>query len=199
VGVAVDDRRTCRLRIDDVRISSGIREVLVIPTAPTGKDSQTISLWNFDESETDYLAHWTPGGRTNQRGLPYAHRIAEYEFDRDPDWIDGRWRKTIKGPLQRHSTRITGHETSPKNVILFCDTEDSGAVMFDEQRCGVMACVMKPKLVTDPARFGLLRRPTLNGDLWITVAPGKLWRSETPRAALSPDFMARRPTHAALH
>ena len=179
VGVAVDDRRTCRLRIDDVRISSGIREVLVIPTAPSVKDSQTISLWNFDESETDYLAHWTPGGRTNQRGLPYAHRIAEYEFDRDPDWIDGRWQKTIKGPLQRHSTRITGHETSPKNVILFCDTEDSGAVMFDEQRCGVMACVMKPKLVTDPARFGLLRRPTLNGDLWVTVAPGKLWRSET--------------------
>ncbi|MFO0427053.1 MAG: LamG-like jellyroll fold domain-containing protein [Planctomyces sp.] len=183
VGVAVDDRRTSTLRIDDVRISSGIREVLVIPTAPSIKDSQTIALWNFDESETEYLAHWTPGGLTNQRGLPYAHRIAEYEFDLDPDWIDSRWQKTIKGPMLRHSTQITGHETSPKNMVLFCDAENSGAVMFDEQRCGVMACVMNPDLVTDPARFGLLRRPTLNGELWVTVSPGKLWRSESAERA----------------
>ncbi|MBW3598677.1 MAG: LamG domain-containing protein [Planctomycetes bacterium] len=175
VGVRLEDRRPSAVLIDDVRISSGVRDVVAAPELPLIEDDQTISLWSFDESEEAYLARWTPGGETNQRGLPYSHRIAEYEFERDDSWVDGRWQETVKGPFLTHSTQIPGRQVSPKNMTVFLDREKTVAVMYDLERCAAVAGFTQARLKTDPARYGLLRKPTLTGQMQFFVSGPKAW------------------------
>ncbi|WP_169978823.1 LamG-like jellyroll fold domain-containing protein [Tautonia rosea] len=185
VGTRIEDRRPNAVLIDDVRISQGIRDVVAAPTTAFVTDEQTIVLWNYDESEAEYLARWTPGGETNQRGLPYPHKFGAYEFQEDPDWIDGRWQDTDKGPFVSHSTQIPQRQLGPKTLTLFLGPDRSTTAVFDLERCGIVAGLTESTWTTDAMRFGLLRKPTLKGSLQSYVSPGKLWR--TPPGDTTPD------------
>ena len=129
-----------------------------------------------EESQDEYLKKWTPGGPTNQAGLPYPHREAAYEFEKDPDWADARWQETDKGRFVTHSTLIPKRGVSAKNMTIFPGKENNFALMFDLQRCAVMAVVDNADFKIDEFRFGLLRKPTLNGDVRAYVNPTRLWR-----------------------
>ncbi|WP_152053538.1 LamG-like jellyroll fold domain-containing protein [Tautonia marina] len=185
VGTRIEDRRPNAVLIDDVRISSGLRDVVTPPSTAFVTDEQTIVLWNYDESEAEYLARWTPGGETNQRGLPYPHKFGAYEFQEDPDWIDGRWQGTDKGPFVSHSTQIPQRQLGPKTFTLFLGPDRSTTAVFDLERCGIVAGMTQSTWKTDSMRFGLLRKPTLEGSLQSYVSPGKLWR--TPPSDSHPD------------
>jgi len=176
IGTRIEDRTPQAVRIDDLRISAGIRDAIVRPTAPLSKDDRTLALWDFDQTSEEDLDRWTPGGATNQRGLPYAHRYADYEFEIDADWIDGRWQQTVKGPFVTHSTRLPDREVGPKALTVFLAEDASTAALFDLDRCGFVAGVTSASFTIDPARFGLLRKPTLGGDLQFDVPPPKVWR-----------------------
>ncbi|RUL86960.1 LamG-like jellyroll fold domain-containing protein [Tautonia sociabilis] len=176
VGTRIEDRSPNAAMIDDVRISSGLRDVIAPPESALVVDDRTIALWSFDESEADYLARWTPGGETNQRGLPYPHRYADYEFMTDDDWIDGRWQQTDVGPFASHSTLLPNRQVGPKGLTLFLGPERSSAALFDLERCSVVAALSPSSWRRDPMRFGLLRKPTLEGRLLSYVAPAKTWR-----------------------
>ncbi|MFK7821045.1 MAG: LamG-like jellyroll fold domain-containing protein, partial [Planctomycetaceae bacterium] len=176
VGVSIDNRLASAVQIDDVRVSSIARDIVGVPNAALIKDENTIELWNFDESEADYLSKWTPSGETNQPGLPYAHREAGYELEKDKDWADARWQQTDKGRFITHSTLIPTHAVSPKNMTIFPGDRKDFALMFDLQRCGVMAVIDDATFKIDEFRFGLLRKPTLQGDLRAYAFPQKLWR-----------------------
>lgn len=176
VGTRIEDRSTNAALVDDVRITEGLRDPIVVPGSPAVKDDRTIALWSFDESEADYLAHWTPGGETNQRGLPYPHRYAEFEFETDADWQDDRWQLTDKGPFVTHSIRLPGHEVGPKAMAIFPGDDRSTAILFDLERCTPVAYVRGAELKVDPLRFGLLRKPSLAGDVAFSVVPAKGWR-----------------------
>jgi hypothetical protein len=176
VGVAIENRRAADVQIDDVRVSSGVRDIVGVPNAALVEDENTIALWNFDESEADYLSKWTPSGETNQAGLPYAHREGGYELEKDKDWADARWQQTDKGRFITHSTLIPKRAVSPKNMTIFPGDSKDFALMFDLQRCGVMAVVDNATFKIDEFRFGLLRKPTLQGDVRTYSFPQKLWR-----------------------
>lgn len=177
VGTRIEDRRPNAVLIDDVRISGGLRDIVAAPTTAFVSDEQTIVLWNYDESEAEYLARWTPGGETNQRGLPYPHKFGAYEFQEDPDWIDGRWQATDKGPFVSHSTQIPRRQLGPKTLTLFLGPDRSTTAVFDQERCGIVAGLTESTWTTDPMRFGLLRKPTLDGIVHHYVSPAKLWRT----------------------
>lgn len=176
VGTRIEDRAPVPALIDDVRVSAGVREVVAPPESPLVSDDRTIALWAFDESEADYLARWTPGGETNQGGLPYPHRYAEYEFMDDDDWIDGRWQGTDKGPFLTHSIQLPGRQVGPKAMAVFLGPGRSTALLFDLERCSVVAGVAGANLKIDPLRFGLLRKPILEGVQMAYVDPAKAWR-----------------------
>jgi hypothetical protein len=176
LGTRVEERRPSAVLLDDVRVSAGVREILEVPRQPLVADRVTVGLWSFEESEEEYLAQWTPGGETNQRGLPYPHRVAEYEFESDDDWVDGRWQETRKGPFVTHSTRIPGFEVGVKTATVFLGEDESGAVLFDLERCAPTAGLAEPRFRTDPARFGLLRKPQLEGRMQFHLPPAKAWR-----------------------
>jgi hypothetical protein len=176
VGTRVEDRRPSRVLLDDLRISSIAREVVAAPEQPLVKDEHTISLWSFEESEQSYLARWTPGGETNQRGLPYPQRVAEYEYEKDEHWADDRWQQTDKGPFITHSTQLPGRQIGPKNTTIFLGPEKCAAALFDLERCSMSAGLTAARFTTDPLRYGLLRKPVLSGNQQFYVPPLKTWR-----------------------
>ncbi|QDV33921.1 LamG-like jellyroll fold domain-containing protein [Tautonia plasticadhaerens] len=176
VGTRIEDRSPVWALIDDVRVSAGVREIVAPPEGPLVSDDRTIALWSFDESEAEYLARWTPGGETNQAGLPYPHRYGAYEFETDDDWIDGRWQETDKGPFLTHSIRLPGLQVGPKAMAVFLGPDRSTATLFDQERCAVVAGVADATLEIDPLRFGLLRKPVLGGGVLSYVDPSKTWR-----------------------
>ncbi len=180
VGTAVEDRRPNPVLIDDVRISDVARDVVAAPSSALVADEHTVALWSFDESEDAYLARWTPGGETNQRGLPYPHRFAEYEFEKDEHWADGRWQQTDKGPFVAHSIVIPRRAVGPKGIAVFLDRTRTSAVLFDPERCAAVAGLVGARLTTSELRHGLLRKPSLDGALQFYVPPEKTWRKTGP-------------------
>ena len=176
VGARISDRRGSPLLIDDVRISEGERDIVTIPQAPFTADRATIALNSFEESEEEYLSKWTPGGETHQRGLPYAHRVAEYEHSGEDDWIDGRWQDTDKGPFVCHTTLLPGYEMGAKLTTVFPSGALDKAFVFDQVACGYTAIVENAKFMIDPARFGMMKKPSLLGDVISFVPAGKVWR-----------------------
>jgi hypothetical protein len=76
----------------------------------------------------EYLERWTPGGDTNSPDLPYPHNVAPYQSHKDPDWRDGRWQLTQKGPFLSHSillgdqavgAKLTAVEAGPGKFLLY--------------------------------------------------------------------------------
>jgi hypothetical protein len=176
IGTRLEERRPSAVLLDDLRISAGVRDILAPPRQPLVKDRTTIGLWTFEESEEDYLARWTPGGETNQRDLPYPHRVGEYEFKSDPDWVDDRWQRTDKGPFLTHTTQIPGYEVGVKTAVVFLGDDQNAAVLFDLERCAPTVGLTAAQLEIDPARFGLLRKPVLSGRMQFHLPPDKAWR-----------------------
>lgn len=122
----------------------------------------------------EYLERWTPGGDANAADLPYPHRIGPYESETDKDWVDGRWQSTKKGPFLSHSTLLPGYEVGPKLIAV-----DAGAgkhLLYDITGGGFVAGVTSGRVRTDPARFGLLNRPILEGEVAFFVDARGLWR-----------------------
>lgn len=188
VGTRLEDRHPSAVQLDDVRISARARDLVAAPETALVADEHTLGLWSFDESEAEYLAKWTPGGETNQRGLPYPQRIAEFEFETDANWIDGRWQQTDKGPFLTHSIVLPQRATGPKTTAVFADPERTTALLYDLERCTMIAGVAGARIATDAMRYGLLRRPTLEGSLQFYVPPVKAWRrpAAQPGAPLMP-------------
>jgi endonuclease/exonuclease/phosphatase family metal-dependent hydrolase len=184
LGTRVDERRVTDLVLDDVRISARARDIVAAPELPLTEDSATLHLWNFEEDQGEYLARWTPGGETNQPNLPYPHRIAEYEFEGEADWEDGRWQATRKGPFVSHSFLIPGYEMGAKLTALFLD--QGWVAIFDTRACAVTAVVREADMRVNPARFGLLAKPTMAGKVVSHVAPRKAWLRRTEDGTWGP-------------
>ncbi len=173
LGTRSDEKKLTQLLIDDVRISNRARDIATVPELPLVRDDATLFLWDFEESREDYLARWTPGGETNQRNLPYPHRIAEYEFEDDSHWIDGRWQNTLKGPFLAHSFQVDNHQLGAKLLAVFLENKATG--LFNLRDCSCSTGLFESQLQINPARFGLLAKPRIDGQVMWYVSPGKSW------------------------
>lgn len=173
LGMRADEKRLTDLILDDVRISGVARDLVAAPELPLTKDEATLQLWNFESSVEDYLARWTPGGETNQRNLPYPQRIAEFEYEDEPDWVDGRWQETDFGPFLSHSFLLPGHEMGAKLTAIRLPHQTTA--IFDSRACTVTALVVDSEIRINPSRFGLLQKPSINGHVIAHLPARKSW------------------------
>ncbi len=173
LGTRLDEKRLTALVLDEVRLTDRCRDIVATPELPLTRDAGTLHLWDFEESRADYLAQWTPGGETNQRHLPYPHQIAEYELEGEEDWEDGRWQETIKGPVVSHTFLVDGHEMGAKLSAVFLDQRTT--LVFDERACSFTAALTDSQMEINPARAGLLCKPSLDGQVVCHVSPRKTW------------------------
>ena len=173
LGTRTDQRRLTSVLLDDVRISAQARDIVAAPELPLQRDDQTLHLWDFEETQEDYLARWTPGGPTNQPNLPYPHQIAQYELAGEDDWRDGRWQDTVKGPFVSHSFLIDKYPMGAKLTAVFL--EDNTTLVFDIRACSFTTALTHSEMKVDPARFGLLAKPSLTGDVIWYVPSRKTW------------------------
>jgi hypothetical protein len=122
----------------------------------------------------EYLERWTPGGDTNSPDLPYPHNIAPYQSHKDPDWRDGRWQLTQKGPFLSHSILLGDNAVGPKLTSVVAGP--GKFLLYDSAAGSFVAGVTSGELRIDAARFGLLNRPRLTGDVAFFVSGDKVWR-----------------------
>ena len=146
----------------------------------------------------EYLERWTPGGDTNDRDLPYPHVTADFQAEGDDDWRDDRWQRTVKGPFLSHSILLPERQVGPKTTAVEALIEcaialvgkqrqvgpkvtavEAGAgtfLLYDLEAGSFVAGATDAELRIDPARFGMLNRPLLAGELAFFVEGERIWR-----------------------
>ena len=158
IGQSPDGKQRFDGLIDDVLLTPGAHDIRV--WKPNGKQAVAV---NFDETEAEYLAQWTPLKTTRPNAEPW-------ENETDVDWTDGRFQDMEKGPVFACSTKLPGHYAGVKNLsIRFGEGPNRGdlkgpMLMFDTERCVMTAARTNAWLQTSPARFGILQMPELMGD-----------------------------------
>jgi hypothetical protein len=158
IGQSPDGKQRFDGLIDDVLITPGVSDI----NNWKANGKQVVAV-NFDETEADYLAQWTPLRSTRPDAEPW-------ENETDDDWTDGRFQDMEKGPVLACSTKLPGHYAGVKNLsIRFGNGPNRGnskgpMLMFDTERCVLTAARNNAWLKTSPARFGILRMPELMGD-----------------------------------
>jgi hypothetical protein len=125
----------------------------------------------------DILERWTPGGDTNARDLPYPQITAPFQSENDDNWRDDRWQRTVKGPFVSHSILLPDHEVGPK--VTAVDAGHGTFLLYDLEAGSFVAAVTAGELRIDAARFGLLNRPMLAGDVAFHVPADRIWRKNT--------------------
>jgi hypothetical protein len=160
--------------IDDILISPGERELRNV-WKPDGKEL----LWlDFEESESEYLAKWTPLRSTRPDAEPW-------EKETDDDWTDDRFQSMSRGSFFACSTKLPGRYTGTKNLVVALGgaelTPEEGrtagtAFLFDTQRCVATAAVAASDLTIFPQRFGILQMPELRGRELFYVDARQAWR-----------------------
>jgi hypothetical protein len=126
----------------------------------------------------EILDFWTPGGDTNDPRLPYPHITAPFQKETDDNWRDDRWQQTVKGPFVSHSILLPDYEVGPKLTAI--DAGRGTFLLFDLESGSFVAATSAGELKIDPARFGLLNRPLLTGNVAFHVSPGHVWRKRSP-------------------
>lgn len=146
--------------------------------------------WLAKADEAKYMEKWTPKARANSK-FPY-------ESKKDPDWVDDRASKMDTGLTFNHSIIVpfkkkkTGKLTKHKFVkaiAVKASAANDGSVecfdvsdevdekeqtpahlLFDSQQLNVTACWTGDFIEIPPARFGILKMPTVKGDVqWATT------------------------------
>jgi len=100
----------------------------------------------------------------------------------EKDWVDNRWSRTDVGPLLASNLKTpTGNIAKALSIRVGGTNE--GAVVYDTATCTMRAAWTGGFLRFDPARFGLIRAPEIEGKI-MWAAPGKFgWEGSPPRFA----------------
>jgi hypothetical protein len=62
IGALVERTLFCNGRLDEARLSRGLRPIRGVPDAPFAPDAETIGLWSFDQAVAGQIANLVPGG-----------------------------------------------------------------------------------------------------------------------------------------
>ena len=130
----------------------------------------------------EYLERWTPGGDANSDDLPYPQVTHAYQSEGEDDWRDDRWQLSEKGPFLSHSILLPKHEVGPKVTAVAAGAGKFW--LYDLEAGSFIAGVTAGEVRTDPARFGLLNRPVLAGDVAFYRPAGAMWRQGQRQASV---------------
>ncbi len=98
----------------------------------------------------------------------------------EQDWVDNRWARTDKGQFLTSNLEIPGGRIA-KGLSLKVGANDEGAVCFDTASCSLRAGWLGGFLKVDPARFGLIQAPRIDGVVQFSGAKTAGWVEASSR------------------
>lgn len=186
----------CNGWVDEVRISRGRRDVGKVPEAPFTADADTLGLWHLDALEesactpdassrnqparlvaagTERIEVKTPTRVTGHWGeTETGIRWAE-EFS-----IDDRWNRMDVGPLLAASVATPG-ELTLKGLSIKLGEPHLGTICFDTEHLVMRAGWWGKFLKFDPARYGLIRHPQIDGQVVFSQSGKTAWKDQPHR------------------
>ena len=195
IGSLTDGKIRCRGLIDDVRVSSGVRDVSKTPTEPFQKDAQTVGLWRFDavqynrqfkdHSKSASPALFAAAAATEskaQKGSTEAWKVAGTGDDDDPtrqtdaDWHDDRWQKMDTGPFLGGAIN-TGRGKAAKGIAVKLAGGKAG-ICFDTETLRYTAGWTGGFLKMESKRFGLAIPPSADGEIQFQTDKMPGWAKE---------------------
>lgn len=162
----------CDGLIDDVRISSTLRDIKAVPEQALMKDEHTVGLWPFDAlSGFDADPAWTPRPITGA-GVPAWWK------ETDKDWVDGRLRDMDTGAVFNGTFAYPhgkGKAMVYRGTAIRLGDKGEAAVLFDRNQLRYAAGWTGSFLLHTDRRFGLLNTPTPAGEIAFSTGPGLGW------------------------
>ncbi|PYI86411.1 MAG: hypothetical protein DME26_09060, partial [Verrucomicrobia bacterium] len=98
----------------------------------------------------------------------------------EKDWIDNRWSRTAIGQFLAASLRLPNGMVT-KALTIRLGERDEASVCFDTANLNLRAGWTGGFLKPDPARFGLINSPAIDGGLQFVVPDGMGWIGATGR------------------
>jgi type 1 glutamine amidotransferase len=92
----------------------------------------------------------------------------------EKDWVDNRWSQTDVGQFLASTLRVPDGTVAKALSIRIGDL-DEAAVCYDTQTLNLRAAWTGGFLKFDPARFGLINPPRINGDIQLANTYGSAW------------------------
>ncbi len=171
IGELVGREIGCGGLIDDVRLSKGVREITMIPTGPLNKDEQTIQLWSLDDEKALPKVSAKPA---KEPGSHWGKDAVGFDWTEN-DSVDGRWNETNVGPFL--ASNLFLHQLPPvrKALSMRVGPQQEATVCFDTELLQWRAAWTGGFLKFDPARYGLIAAPKLDGDLTFAVKNQPGW------------------------
>ena len=179
IGALASEQIGCDGLVDEVRIQA------------TTDPPSALGYWDFDtesaedvsdrsdlaqrttyvrtELEKTYLDKWTPRSRQDSR-FPY-------ENETDADWIDSRFSQMDTGPIFCHSIRVPGRGVIPKGIARR-DPENQCHWLYNTEKFRVEAVWSGDFLALPPARFGILKTPSVAGQISYLCDETAGWRAD---------------------
>ncbi len=116
------------------------------------------------------------------KSQPGEHAAAGREpaLQAERDWVDDRWNRTEVGPFLASNLQWSGGRVA-KGLSIKVGERQAGAVCFDTAACTYRAAWLGGFLRFDPARFGLIESPQIDGTLAWASSPRVGWSGTPPR------------------
>jgi len=184
LATLVDRAIGCGGRVDEVRISRGVRDI-VLPQQPWQPDAETIGLWHLDElvdsrvlndASASKAAALLGDVRPGASGGPAKPARVEGHWGEsaigfrwtEADSRDDRFGKVEFGPF------FSGSVTGPggpvyKGIVVRVGAARQASVCYDTELLRVSAG-WKGFVRFDPARFGIIVPPRVDGDTVFTTS-----------------------------
>jgi glucose/arabinose dehydrogenase len=107
---------------------------------------------------------------------PGQHAAAGREVgsQQERDWVDNRWSRTEVGPFLASNIEAPGGKIA-KALSIKVGEHDAGTVCYDTATCALRAVWLGGFLKFDPARFGLIIAPKIQGDVAFSLGTNAGW------------------------
>ena len=173
----------CTGLVDEVRISKGVRLITSIPDKPFVVDDTTVGLWHFDEliekkrfddaSPKKNAALLGDSGMTRPDAAKDVAKTGKIEGHWGEDAVGFRWTeadsrderfgKVESGPFFSGSITGAGGPVY-KGIVVRLGAKREASILYDTELLRV-AAGWSGFLKFDPARFGIIVPPKIDGDV----------------------------------
>ena len=147
---------------------------------PPAVDDQTIGLWRLDKLSLDGSPDESKFANSARAKLAAAPRAAPSISQTKPnhwgrevigfDWqesdsVDNRWNQTEIGPFLASIVPLPGQKPVTKGLSIKVGDRGQGTVCYDTESLALRAAWTGGFLKFDPARYGLINSPRIDGEL----------------------------------
>jgi cytochrome c553/sugar phosphate isomerase/epimerase len=176
--------------VDEVRISQGVRDFSSSTVKPPAVDDQTLGLWRLDKLSLDGSPDESKFVNSARAKLAAAPRAAPPISQTKPnhwgrevigfDWqesdsVDNRWNQTEIGPFLASIVPLPGQKPVEKGLSITVGDRSLGSVCYDTESLTLRAAWTGGFLKFDPARYGLINSPRIDGQLAFVSSASTAW------------------------